>query len=123
MLVLRAAKALKTETPPDCYCVVSLNEARIAHTAVTPKSNHPKWDERFILLVAHDIQEVVITVKDKDLLGSKFMGKARRRSHSIFSLYLKPCLILEKEPARLPAHPGGALRHQSIAHSRSVSFC
>ena len=76
-LASRAAKALHTESPPDCYCVVSLNEARVAHTAVAPKSNHPQWGERFILLVAHDIQEVLITVKDKDVLGSKFMGKVR----------------------------------------------
>ena len=60
--------------------MVSLNEARIAHTMVAPQSNHPQWGERFILPVAHDTEEVLITVKDRDLLGSKFMGKVRGRA-------------------------------------------
>ena len=55
---LSAARTLHMESPPDCYCVVSLNEARIAHTRVTPQSNNPQWGERFVLLVAHDTEEV-----------------------------------------------------------------
>ena len=70
-----SGKALNTESPPDCYAVVSLHEARIAHTHIDPHSNHPRWGERFIVPVAHDVEMLTVTVKDKDVVGTKFRGK------------------------------------------------
>ena len=55
--------------------MVSLHEARIAHTHIDPRSNHPRWGERFIVPVAHDVETLTVTVKDKDFVGTKFRGK------------------------------------------------
>ena len=78
---MRAANTLNIGSAPDCYAVVSLHEARIAHTHIDRRTNHPRWGERFIVPVAHDVDALTVTVKDKDLVGSNFMGQARALSY------------------------------------------
>ncbi len=70
-----AANTLNIGSAPDCYAVVSLHEARIAHTHIDRRTNHPRWGERFIVPVAHDVDALTVTVKDKDMVGSNFMGQ------------------------------------------------
>ena len=55
--------------------MVSLHEARIAHTHIDRRTNHPWWGERFIVPVAHDVDALTVKVKDKDMVGSNFMGQ------------------------------------------------
>jgi len=70
-----AANTLNVGSAPDCYAVVSLHEARIAHTHIDRRTNHPRWGERFIVPVAHDVDALTVKVKDKDMVGSNFMGQ------------------------------------------------
>mmetsp|Transcript_18608 Transcript_18608/g.56169 ORF Transcript_18608/g.56169 Transcript_18608/m.56169 type:complete len:842 (-) Transcript_18608:570-3095(-) len=69
-----AAKATRVAGKPDCYTVVELGDARVVRTSIFPKSNDPKWGESFVVAVAHDVQTVLVRVKDKDMFGSNTMG-------------------------------------------------
>ena len=66
---------------PDCYTVIELGGARVARTRVEMDNNDPKWGERFVIACAHDVDDVVVRVKDKDAVGSKTMGLVRGLFH------------------------------------------
>lgn len=63
---------------PDCYTVIELGGARVARTRIDMDNNDPKWGERFVIACAHDVDDVIVRVKDKDAVGSKTMGLVRQ---------------------------------------------
>lgn len=58
----------------DPYAAVNLAGARVARTRVINNETNPKWDEHFSIPVAHYVDNVVITVKDNDMLGAQLIG-------------------------------------------------
>lgn len=59
--------------------MIELGGARVARTRIDPRTNDPKWGERFVIACAHDVDELIVRVKDKDAVGSKTMGMVRAR--------------------------------------------
>ncbi len=57
--------------------MIELAGARVARTRIDPKTNNPKWGEKFVIACAHDVDSVIVRVKDKDAVGSKTMGMVR----------------------------------------------
>ena len=72
-----AAKVTGLAGKPDCYTVIELGGARVARTRIDMDNNDPKWGERFVIACAHDVDDVIVRVKDKDAVGSKTMGLVR----------------------------------------------
>ncbi|XP_039009654.1 phospholipase D delta-like isoform X1 [Hibiscus syriacus] len=61
----------------DPYVTVSLPQATVARTRVLKNSQNPKWNERFIIPLAHPVNELEVNVKDNDLFGSEAIGTAK----------------------------------------------
>ncbi|KAE8685423.1 Phospholipase D delta [Hibiscus syriacus] len=61
----------------DPYVTVCLPQATVARTRVLKNSQNPKWNERFIIPLAHPVNELEINVKDNDLFGSEAIGTAK----------------------------------------------
>ncbi|KAJ4749067.1 Phospholipase D [Rhynchospora pubera] len=60
----------------DPYVSVCLSGATIAQTRVIPNSENPKWEEHFVVNVAHPAAMVEFQVKDNDLFGAQLIGIA-----------------------------------------------
>ncbi|XWS45611.1 hypothetical protein CRYUN_Cryun15aG0151100 [Craigia yunnanensis] len=61
----------------DPYVTVSVPQATVARTRVLKNSQNPKWNERFIIPLAHPLTELEINVKDNDLFGAEVIGTAK----------------------------------------------
>ncbi|KAH9566019.1 hypothetical protein CY35_04G109300 [Sphagnum magellanicum] len=61
----------------DPYAIVILAGARVARTRVINNNVNPKWNEHFVVPVAHFVYDVQITLKDQDILGSKIIGDVK----------------------------------------------
>ena len=75
-------KATKVHGPTkvitsDPYTVVVLAGARVARTRVINNNANPKWNEHFLIPVAHHVLAVVFVVKDQDVMGSQRIGEVR----------------------------------------------
>lgn len=64
-----------TSITSDPYTTVVLAGARVARTRVLSNNVNPVWNERFQIPVAHFAHEIVLEVKDQDVMGSQFIGK------------------------------------------------
>ncbi|XVF59851.1 hypothetical protein PTKIN_Ptkin07bG0308700 [Pterospermum kingtungense] len=61
----------------DPYVTVSVPQSTLARTRVLKNSQNPKWNERFIIPLAHPVPELEISVKDNDLFGAEAIGTAK----------------------------------------------
>jgi phospholipase D1/2 len=59
----------------DPYTVVVVAGARVARTRVINNNANPKWNEHFLVPVAHHAHHVTFVVKDQDVMGSQLIGK------------------------------------------------
>lgn len=79
--------------------MIELAGARVARTRIDPKTNNPKWGEKFVIACAHDVDSVIVRVKDKDAVGSKTMGMVR-----LFDFYIRALLALSVQSLRAYCH-------------------
>ncbi|KAA3461103.1 phospholipase D delta-like [Gossypium australe] len=61
----------------DPYVTVCLPQATVARTRVLKNSQNPKWNEHFIIPLAHPVTDLDINVKDNDLFGADAIGTAK----------------------------------------------
>lgn len=61
----------------DPYTVVVVAGARVARTRVINNDANPKWNEHFLVPVAHHTFDIVFVVKDQDVMGSQYIGEVR----------------------------------------------
>ncbi|XVF62245.1 hypothetical protein PTKIN_Ptkin08bG0201800 [Pterospermum kingtungense] len=61
----------------DAYVTVSVPQATVARTRVLKNAQNPKWNERFIIPLAHPVAELEINVKDDDVFGAELIGTAK----------------------------------------------
>ncbi|XVE82422.1 hypothetical protein DITRI_Ditri16bG0003500 [Diplodiscus trichospermus] len=61
----------------DPYVTVSVPQATVARTRVLRNAQNPKWNDKFIIPLAHPVAELEISVKDDDLFGSEVIGTAK----------------------------------------------
>ncbi|OMO83439.1 C2 calcium-dependent membrane targeting [Corchorus olitorius] len=67
----------------DPYVTVSVPQATVARTRVLKNAQNPRWNERFIIALAHPMAELEINVKDNDLFGSEAIGTAKISAQEI----------------------------------------
>ncbi|KAJ8423037.1 hypothetical protein Cgig2_002583 [Carnegiea gigantea] len=58
------------------YATVDLDKARVAHTQMINSPFHPHWFQSFRIYCAHEVSEVIFTVKDNNLVGATLIGRA-----------------------------------------------
>ncbi|KAI3875788.1 hypothetical protein MKX03_023711 [Papaver bracteatum] len=58
----------------DPYVSVCLAGATVARTRIIPNSQAPKWDEHFVIPLAHPVHMVEFQVKDNDMFGAQLIG-------------------------------------------------
>ncbi|EOX90737.1 Phospholipase D delta isoform 2 [Theobroma cacao] len=61
----------------DPYVTVSVPQATVARTSVLKNAQNPRWDQSFVIPLAHPVCELEITVKDDDLFGAEMIGVAK----------------------------------------------
>ncbi|KAH1113302.1 hypothetical protein J1N35_006680 [Gossypium stocksii] len=61
----------------DPYVTVTVPQSTLARTRVLKSADNPKWNERFIIPMAHPLTELEINVKDDDLLGAEVIGTTK----------------------------------------------
>lgn len=59
----------------DPYTVVVVAGARVARTRVINNDANPKWNEHFLVPVAHYAHTIRFVVKDQDVMGSERIGE------------------------------------------------
>ncbi|KAL7612903.1 hypothetical protein Lser_V15G07160 [Lactuca serriola] len=58
----------------DPYVKVSVPQAAVARTRVLKNSKNPRWNERFIIPLAHELVHLEFEVKDDDIFGADLLG-------------------------------------------------
>lgn len=61
----------------DPYVKVSVPQATVARTRVLKNSKNPKWDEHFIIPLAHALVHLEFHVKDDDVFGADLLGSLK----------------------------------------------
>ena len=69
----------------DPYACVILKGATVARTQVISNSLSPQWNEHFEIPVAHTVSDVIVVVKDNDIMGAQFIGQVQIQAESILS--------------------------------------
>ncbi|KAJ3704552.1 hypothetical protein LUZ61_008257 [Rhynchospora tenuis] len=69
----------------DPYITVSVSYAVVARTYVIDNNENPIWDQHFFVPVAHEVPEVLFTVKDDDTLGAQIIGTVSVPAETIYS--------------------------------------
>ncbi|CAI9265298.1 unnamed protein product [Lactuca saligna] len=67
----------------DPYVKVSVPQATVARTRVLKNSKNPKWDERFIIPLAHPLANLEFHVKDDDVFGADVLGSVKISAEKI----------------------------------------
>lgn len=60
----------------DPYVSICMGTATIAKTDVIKNNAFPKWEEHYVLRVAHPTKSVLIVIKDNDVFGAELIGRA-----------------------------------------------
>ncbi|KAL2346717.1 hypothetical protein Fmac_000717 [Flemingia macrophylla] len=59
------------------YATVDLDKARVGRTRmIGNEPSHPKWNESFEIYCAHQISNIIFTVKDGNPIGATLIGRA-----------------------------------------------
>ena len=74
-----------TTITSDPYTTVVLGDARVARTRVISNNVNPVWKEHFQIPVAHHVRDIVLEVKDQDVMGSQFIGKVSISAGSVLN--------------------------------------
>lgn len=61
----------------DPYVKVSVPQATVARTRVLKNSRNPRWNERFIIPLAHQLLNLEFQVKDDDVFGADVLGTVK----------------------------------------------
>ncbi|KAK9948322.1 hypothetical protein M0R45_003903 [Rubus argutus] len=69
----------------DCYVSVIVPQATVAQTRFIKNSQNPKWDEKFVIPLAHPVVDLQFQVKIKDIYGSELIGTAKISAANIAS--------------------------------------
>lgn len=61
----------------DPYVTVSVPQTTLARTRVISNSQNPEWEERFVIPLAHPLDEMEFRVKDDDVFGAQSIGTVK----------------------------------------------
>ncbi|XP_030523736.1 phospholipase D delta-like [Rhodamnia argentea] len=59
---------------PDPYVTVRIPQVTIARTRVVHNAQSPRWDQRFLIALAHPVVDLEFRVKDDDIFGGQLIG-------------------------------------------------
>lgn len=63
-------------SPYRLYATIDLDKARVAHTIMSSKPSKPQWFETFRVYCAHEVSEIIFTVKDENPISATLIGRA-----------------------------------------------
>ncbi|KAH7519875.1 hypothetical protein FEM48_Zijuj08G0083600 [Ziziphus jujuba var. spinosa] len=69
----------------DPYVTVCVPQATVARTRVIKNAQNPKWEEHFIIPLAHPVADLEFQVKDDDFFGAQLIGTAKVSAKEIAS--------------------------------------
>jgi phospholipase D1/2 len=112
----------------DPYTVVVITGARVARTRVINNDANPKWNEHFLVPVAHHALEIRFVVKDQDVMGSQKIGEARVSARLLLNGGVVDGWFDLLGKDNKPCHKGAKLRvavryipvEQSLIYSQGV---
>ncbi|CAL0332704.1 unnamed protein product [Lupinus luteus] len=59
------------------YATIDLDRARVGRTRmIGNQPNNPNWNETFEIYCAHQVSNIVFTVKDNNPIGATLIGRA-----------------------------------------------
>ncbi|MFS7936142.1 putative phospholipase D [Helianthus anomalus] len=61
----------------DPYVKASVPQATVAHMRVLKNSKNPRWNERFIVPLAHELAKLEFQVKDDEVFGADVLGTVK----------------------------------------------
>lgn len=112
----------------DPYTVVVLAGARVARTRVINNDANPKWNEHFLVPVAHHVFEIVFVVKDQDVMGSQRIGEVRISARPLMNGGAVDGWFDLLDKGGKPCHEGAKLRlsaryipvEQSVIYNQGI---
>ncbi|KAK0604153.1 hypothetical protein LWI29_012591 [Acer saccharum] len=61
----------------DSYVTVVVPQATVARTSVLKNSQNPRWNEHFVIPLAHPVVDLEFQVKDDDVFGAELIGTVK----------------------------------------------
>lgn len=61
----------------DPYVTVRVLHVTVARTRMVKNTREPKWDQRFLIQLAHPVMDVEFQVKDDNSMGAELIGSAK----------------------------------------------
>ncbi|KAK9742226.1 hypothetical protein RND81_03G157200 [Saponaria officinalis] len=58
------------------YATVDLDNVRVAHTQIKNTPSNPQWFQSFQIYCAHEVSEIIFTVKDENPVSATLIGRA-----------------------------------------------
>ncbi|GAB2275465.1 Phospholipase D [Dionaea muscipula] len=58
------------------YATVDLDKARVGRTRMVGNPSNPQWFENFNLYCAHEVSDIIFTIKDENPVGATLIGRA-----------------------------------------------
>ncbi|KAF3440357.1 hypothetical protein FNV43_RR18641 [Rhamnella rubrinervis] len=94
----------------DPYVTVSVPQATVARTRVIKNAQNPKWNEHFIIPLAHPVINLEFQVKDDDVFGAQLIGTGKVSAQKIADGEPIPSWIPIVGKSGKPHKPDTALR-------------
>ncbi|KAK9683588.1 hypothetical protein RND81_10G151400 [Saponaria officinalis] len=58
------------------YTTIDLDKARVARTTVVDTPSNPKWSQSFRINCAHEVSDIIFTIKDENPVSATLIGRA-----------------------------------------------
>ncbi|KAA8525461.1 hypothetical protein F0562_007316 [Nyssa sinensis] len=86
------------------YATIDLDKARVGRTRVIENEpSNPQWNESFRIYCAHEVSNVIFTIKDENPVGATLIGRAYLPVRDIMKGYIEKWIdILDKNQS--PVH-------------------
>ncbi|XP_065855479.1 phospholipase D delta [Euphorbia lathyris] len=69
----------------DPYVTVVVPQATLARTRVLKNAKSPRWNQKFLIELAHPVKDLEFHVKDNDLFGSEIIGVVKISAQKVAS--------------------------------------
>ncbi|KAH9569186.1 hypothetical protein CY35_03G118900 [Sphagnum magellanicum] len=100
----------------DPYAYVVIAGAKVASTRVIINNANPRWNEHFQIPVAHFTNEILIVIKDEDMVGAQHIGEVRIPAEEVLKKQVVEGWYDVLNTSGKLCHKGAELRLKIVLH-------
>ena len=77
--------------------------SKLLETRIIPRTGDPLWNEEHTVAIAHDVEEILLLVKDNDRLSVEHVAEVRRLAHKLADELRCVCAFYVRIQQNLPS--------------------